>query len=340
MNKTSFQQSLLNWYDHSKRVLPWRDQPNPYHVWLSEIMLQQTRVEAVLPYFFRFIDKIPSIQILSQTDDDVLNKLWEGLGYYSRIRNMKKASIIIVKEYNGSLPRTYDQLIQLPGIGPYTAGAILSIAFNQPYTAVDGNVLRVFARITASKEDIKSPEVKQEIKRLVTDLLPHDRVGDFNQALMEIGALICLPNGKPYCLSCPLSSYCQAYQQDLTEQIPMKQKKAQRKEIDLTILLFKYDDRYSVEKRPEKGLLAGLYQIPNVEGHLTEVDLRNRYPFIKTISYLGEAKHIFTHLEWNMIGYELQLNSPLKEYDFLTMKDIKNRIAIPNAFQYYLNRMQ
>ena len=237
MDKQLLQSNILNWYDQTKRILPWRDNPNPYHVWVSEIMLQQTRVEAVIPYFLRFIGQLPTIKDLAVISDDELNKLWEGLGYYSRARNLKRAAHLIVEKHESKLPSDYDELISLPGIGPYTAGAISSKAFGKRNTAVDGNVLRVFSRVFAIKDEIKDKTVKKNIKQKVEDLSPETRIGDFNQALMEIGATICKPNGKPLCMVCPLQPFCKAYQLDLTDVIPRKAKKAERKIIKKTVLI-------------------------------------------------------------------------------------------------------
>lgn len=334
MDKRRFQQSLLNWYDSSKRILPWRDNPNPYHVWISEIMLQQTRVEAVIPYFNRFIDTLPTIESVATADDDLLNKLWEGLGYYSRVRNIKKAAIHIMEEFNGEIPRTREELESLSGIGPYTAGAILSIAFDIPDTAVDGNVLRVFARLTANQNNIKDPKEKRKIRSLVRSLLPNKRVGDFNQGLMEIGATVCLPNGVPKCVLCPFNQMCEAFQQGLTKTIPKKQAKKARRKEKRTVFIIEYDNKFVVRKRPNKGLLAGLYEFPNELNHLSMTEVKDRYPDA-IIKKLSKSKHIFSHLEWHMIGYHVVLSSPPKEDLLVTVEDMQSNYSIPTAFMQY-----
>lgn len=336
MKPLEFQQDLLRWYDQQKRILPWRDNPDPYHVWISEIMLQQTRVETVIPYFERFIKAVPTVQDLAVVPDDDLNKLWEGLGYYSRARNLKKAAVKIVQEFKGIIPHTIEELSSLSGIGPYTSGAIASIAFDQRYTAVDGNVLRVFARITANKNNIKDPSTKTLIKETVEYLLPQTRVGDFNQALMEIGATVCKPNGQPDCHKCPLQNYCEAYHQKLTDIIPVKQLKTKRKQKDLTVLIIEYNGTYLIEKRPEKGLLASLYQFPNYEGKLTLKDIKLVLKGIKTVKKLPASKHIFSHLEWHMIAYHITLERPIDGL-FVSREEIQNKYSIPTAFKAYKN---
>ena len=335
MDKRIVQSNIFKWYDNSKRILPWRDNPNPYHVWISEIMLQQTRVEAVIPYFLRFIKEIPTIEDLSTISDDALNKLWEGLGYYSRARNLKKAAQIIVRDFNSLLPSEYDDLISLPGIGQYTAGAILSIAFNKKYTAVDGNVLRVFSRFFGIRKNIKDKEVKQLIKDKVEKLSPDKRIGDFNQALMEIGAIICKPNKEPLCTVCPLQSFCKAYQLNLTNVIPKKINKITRRIEERTVFIITYKDKYAIQKRSNKGLLASLYQYPNETGFQRLDDIKNRFAKEVEINALPPSKHIFTHLEWHMIGYEIKLKVPMETYLFVTKEDLMSIYPIPTAFKTY-----
>ncbi len=340
IDKQLFNQALFSWYDQSKRILPWRDNPNPYHVWLSEIMLQQTRVEAVVPYFHRFIQSVPTILDLASVEDDKLNKLWEGLGYYSRARNLKKAAIKIIEEYNGLVPSNQADLESLPGIGSYTSGAILSIAFDKPYTAVDGNVLRVFARILGISSNIKNPNVKKEIKSVVSTLLPDKRIGDYNQALMEIGATICKPNGIPDCRNCPLEPFCVAYKNDLLDKIPMKQKIKQRIKIEKTVFLLKFNKTFALEQRPNTGLLAGLYQFPNVEGHLDLLEVQKRFPNSISIQPIASSKHIFSHREWYMQGYYIELSKPIDSFLFVTKEDMESNYSIPTAFKTYKQYIQ
>jgi len=335
MNKSTFQDALLNWYQKSKRTLPWRDNPLPYFVWVSEIMLQQTRVEAVIPYYNRFIEELPSIKALANVEEDKLYKLWEGLGYYARVKNLQKAAKIVIQDYSGVLPDNKSDLESLPGIGPYTSSAILAIAFDKPTAAVDGNVLRVFARLMAIKKDIKDPNTKKIIKEQVTKLVPNKNNRDFTQALMEIGATICIPNGSPRCYLCPLSSFCIAYQKQLTEEIPVIQKKKQRIIEQITVLIFKYNNLFAIRKRPDKGLLANLYEYPNMSGLLTKKEVGHLYPQAISIKQLPEATHIFTHKEWHMVGFLIEMNSKTDGYNFVSREMIQTEYSIPKAFQTY-----
>jgi A/G-specific adenine glycosylase len=335
LNKTRFRENLLSWYDNNKRVLPWRDDPSPYKVWISEIMLQQTKVSTVIPYFNRFIERIKSVNELAEIEEDTLLKLWEGLGYYSRARNLKKAAQEIVQKHNSVLPNNEKELEELKGIGNYTSGAILSIAFNKRYTAVDGNVLRLFARLNNIKDDIKQKEIKASIKEQVKSLLPKNRVGDFNQALMEIGATVCLPNGAPYCEICPLKEMCKAYKKGTQKEIPIKRKKKQTPTKDITVLLVKHRDKYIIEKRPSTGLLANMYQFPIVEEHLDIKDIELLHiDNIKEIKQLNNSKHIFSHLKWNMKAYEITLQNRTNGL-FASKEEILNKYSIPTAFKEY-----
>lgn len=334
MSKKTFQSDLLNWYDEHQRILPWRDHPIPYYVWISEIMLQQTRVETVIPYFNRFIEEIPSIEALAEIEEDRLLKLWEGLGYYNRARNLQRAAKIVVEKHQGILPDTYNELINLPGIGDYTAGAILSIAFNKTYTAVDGNVLRVFARILEIFDDIKNPIIKKEIKQHVESILPSTRNGDFNQALMEIGAKICLPNGAPLCEICPLCDYCQSYKNQTTNEIPKKRKKKQIPTEQKSVFLIEFRDKYMIEQRPAKGLLASMYQFPILEGHYNVDQVKELYQNSEVTEIL-EAKHVFTHKVWKMKGFHIKLDVPMEGL-FVSYQGMIDRYSMPSAFKAYL----
>jgi len=334
MNKELFYQDLISWYDQSKRILPWRDNPNPYHVWVSEIMLQQTRVETVIPYFNRFIRRLPTIESLSKVNDDELNKLWEGLGYYSRVRNLKKAAIDIVSNHNGMLPNEKKELESLSGIGSYTSGAILSIAFNKPYTAVDGNVLRVFARLLGIIENIKEPQIKETIKKEVETVLPNTRVGDFNQGLMEIGATVCLPNGKPICSVCPFNKYCVAYNKGLVDVIPAKQVKKKKKEEQVTVFVLKNKGKIAIERRPSTGLLAGLYQFPNEFGSFTKEDVMTKFKS-DSVKPLSNAKHVFTHIIWHLQAYEINVLEQDESYIWATKQELLDKYSIPTAFKEY-----
>ncbi len=298
---------LLLWYDRKARSLPWRDNPTPYRVWISEIMLQQTRVETVKPYFDRFIKELPDIQTLADVKEQQLLKLWEGLGYYHRATNLKKAAQLVVEQHSGRLPSSYDELIKLPGIGPYTAGAISSIAFGARMPAIDGNVLRVIARITANSEDPSKSGVKRFITDRVRDILPTERVGDFNQALMELGATVCLPNGSPKCSECPVNNLCKAHELEIENLLPVKAPKKERVIEEKTVFVILRGGKAVLRKRPDKGLLQGLWELPNTEGSLSAEQCRKVLEGwnIKAghIEPLQKAKHIFSHREWHMTGY-------------------------------------
>jgi A/G-specific adenine glycosylase len=324
MKSSYLSNSLLRFYDTSKRVLPWRDNKIPYYIWISEIMLQQTRVEAVIPYFNRFIKALPTISHLAKVEEDSLLKLWEGLGYYNRARNLKKAAIKIENEFNGIMPQTKEELESLPGIGPYTSGALLSIAYEQQVAAVDGNVLRVFSRFYQIEEDIKNPKTKAVIKALVQDSLPQSRNGDYNQAIMELGATICIPNGRPLCELCPIKQECLSYKNNMQMILPFKSKKKPRIIEKKTIYIYKYKNLYAIRKRPDTGLLASMYEFVNVEGHIKE-----------PLSKLPNSKHIFTHIEWNMIAYFEEVTTKNKDYIWATKEEIEHKYSIPNAFKKY-----
>ncbi len=324
---------LLDWFDKNKRVLPWRDNPTPYRVWISEIMLQQTRVQAVIPFFERFTETLPTVEALANVEDEELLKLWEGLGYYNRARNLKKAAQSIMNEFNGIVPSNKEDLESLQGIGPYTSGAVLSIAFNKKFSAVDGNVLRVFARLLEIKSDIKQPDIKKEIKQVVDNLLPNKRVGDFNQSLMEIGATICLPNGVPLCEECPIKEFCLSYQNKTQDVIPLKRKKKQVPIEKKTVLIVKHNDMFALEKRPDTGLLASMYQFPLLDGHLTKKDVSKLFTTYTKIKISKKAIHKFTHKEWDMKSYLIESEEE-NRYTFYPMKELK-KLPIPSAFKVY-----
>ncbi len=338
---------LLVWYNANKRTLPWRSDPTPYHVWVSEIMLQQTRVEAVKPYYARFLKALPRIEDLAYAREEDLLKLWEGLGYYSRVRNMQKAARRIVEDFGGEFPTDKDSLQKLPGIGPYTAGAIASIAFAQPVPAVDGNVLRVLARIRADARPITDAGVKMLVEKELLACMPKEAAGDFNQALMELGALVCLPNAAPRCSACPLTALCQAYLQSVTAAYPVRETKKPRRIEEKTVLLLCDEKRVALRKRPEKGLLAGMYEFPSLSGFQSpdQVLLALKEWGIKSLRILplDPARHIFTHIEWHMQGYLIlvdELEKPVlsKEsatWHFVERGALEKHYAIPSAFAAY-----
>ena len=331
---------LLAWYQKEKRELPFRKNPNAYHIWISEIMLQQTRMETVLPYFERFIQELPSISDLAEANEDKLLKLWEGLGYYQRVRNMKKAAIEIVAKYEGKFPNKYEDIISLPGIGDYTAGAILSIAFNQRYPAVDGNVLRVISRILGSYEDISKQTTKNTFRSLLKENMPSE-AGDFNQALMELGALVCLPNGMPKCELCPLSEYCESNQNDVIQEIPVNQKKKSRKIEEITVLLIKKGEKYLLEKKKSKGVLHNMFVFPYLDGKRTEKEIKKHLLaqayVIKHLAFKGKEKHIFTHIEWKMDVYQIEVETLEEGSGWYTVKEINEDIMLPTAFKKLLS---
>lgn len=342
-------QPLLEWFEVFARTMPWRSNPEPYWVWISEIMLQQTRVEAVRAYFDRFIAALPNIESLANIEDEKLMKLWEGLGYYSRARNLKKAAIVCVEQYHGELPRTYEELLKLPGIGSYTAGAIASIAYEQEVPAVDGNVLRVISRLLAWEEDITKQSVKRKMEAALLELMKrvHPNPRTFTAALMELGALVCIPNGAPCCMECPWKSICLARIQKKVERIPVKKKKIVRKIEERTVFLIQDGDLTAIKKRPSTGLLAGLYELPNIEGFYSEQEVKRiweeKLKLPLTVERLKDGKHIFSHIEWHMQAYRviipkiLEQNKLLREQEgelfFVTQEELNTNYALPNAFK-------
>ncbi len=339
-------EALLSWYRANHRDLPWRRTRDPYCIWLSEIMLQQTRVEAVKPYYARFLEVCPTVSALAEYPEDGLMKLWEGLGYYSRARNLQKAARMIVCEYEGRMPNSYEALRKLPGIGEYTAGAIASIAFGERVPAIDGNVLRVLSRVSGSCEDITRPETKKQMREALYPCVPTE-AGDFTQALIELGATVCVPNGEARCHACPLCSVCVAHRDGLCDELPVRSAKRPRRIEPLTVLLLRDGDRTVLHKRPEKGLLAGLYELPNLAGHIEEEKMPETIRALGfeplQIKRLEDAKHIFTHIEWHMIAYDVRISpefdgpSPDSELFAVSNSDLHGVYAIPSAFAAYKN---
>lgn len=335
---------LLAWYDSGHRDLPWRQNKDAYRIWVSEIMLQQTRVEAVIPYYLRFLENFPDIATLAAAPEDKLLKCWEGLGYYSRVRNMQKAAITVMEEYHGQMPDTWETLQKLSGIGSYTAGAIASIAFKRPVPAVDGNVLRVLSRLRMDGEYITLPAVKKRVEAELLEIMPKDRPGDFNQALMELGATVCIPNGEPKCNICPWNSLCLAKENGCISEYPKREEKKKRTIEKKTVLILKEGERIAIQKRPSKGLLAGLYQFPMLEGHLKEgeviANLKEKGMMAVRIEKLPPASHIFSHKEWHMIGYAIRVDE-LEKYSeeenmlFVHPEKIQQEYPVPSALSAY-----
>jgi len=330
--------ALLPWYDEHRRDLPWRQDKEPYHIWLSEIMLQQTRVEAVKGYYARFLAELPTVEALANCDDEKLYKLWEGLGYYSRVRNLKKAAIAIMEQHEGVFPGEYPQVLALPGIGEYTAGAICSIAFGQKKAAVDGNVLRVISRLTNDLTPIDQPAYKKQVQLALEEIYP-DRAGDFTQALMELGATVCGPNRKPDCAACPCADFCLACRFGTQETLPAKQPKKKRRQEEMTVFILCCDGKYALRKRENKGLLAGLWEFPHVNGKpdaqsaLVIVEEMGLKP--KDISRIVEKKHIFTHIEWDMCGIYIDVKNCGGDLDWFTAAEIAANTALPTAFRQF-----
>lgn len=335
--------ALLNWYDYNKRLLPWRENKDPYRIWISEIMLQQTRVEAVKPYFDRFMKELPTVKDLAEVEDDRLMKLWEGLGYYNRARNLKAAAQTVMEQYHGKLPADYDKLLSLKGIGMYTAGAIGSIAFDLQVPAVDGNVLRVLARVWGDDSDILKDKTKKEMGKRIQEFIPKDRPGDFNQALIELGATVCVPNGEPYCDRCPWDTVCTANKENLIEKLPVKAPKKARKIEYKTVFLLETKDQIAIHKRTSKGLLAGLWEFPNMSGRMDMQDVMEQMKIwgIENgeISPAGKGKHIFSHIEWHMEGIRIALKEPvfIEKLLWVSKKELKTVYALPSAFEIFRN---
>ena len=329
---------ILPWYQRVKRDLPWRCDKAPYHVWVSEIMLQQTRVEAVKGYYTRFLTALPTVEDLANCDVDALHKLWEGLGYYSRVRNLKKAAQQIVSQYGGIFPGEYEKILALPGIGEYTAGAICSICFDLPTPAVDGNVLRVISRITDDATPIDLPAQKKAVNLALAQIYA-ENAGDCTQALMELGATVCGPNRKPDCENCPCREFCLGHLRGTAESLPVKAPKKQRREENLTVFILSCDGKYALEKRPDTGLLAGLWQFPNIAGHFdTQESLKKTEALgipVKDILRQTDKKHIFTHIQWNMRGIYIEVSKAAGDYVWLTPEQIEKESALPTAFRQF-----
>lgn len=331
-------EALLPWYQACKRDLPWRHDQKPYHIWVSEIMLQQTRVEAVKGYYTRFLNALPDIADLANCPDEQLYKLWEGLGYYSRVRNLKKAAQQIVNQYGGVFPGEYAKILALPGIGPYTAGAICSIAFQRPTPAVDGNVLRVISRITNDATPIDQPSFKQMVHHALEKIYPA-QAGDFTQALMELGATVCGPNREPECQACPCKEFCLAYRENNAKNLPVKSPKKQRKMEERTVFLFSCEGKYALQKRDDAGLLRGMWQFPNVPGKLSVQDALDQVEKFglktKEIAMQVEKKHIFTHIEWDMCGIYIETEACNDTFVWMTPEEINTQAALPTAFRIF-----
>ena len=333
---------ILAWYRANRRSMPWRDDPSPYHVWLSEIMLQQTRIEAATPFYRRFLEELPTVEALAVCDDEKLMKLWQGLGYYSRARNLKKAAVLMTEKYGGSLPGEAAELRKLPGVGAYTAGAIASIAFGRPEPAVDGNVMRVLARLFASEEDVLSPRVRKDAEELLRASYPAgEDAADLTQGLMELGEVVCIPNGAPLCEKCPLGTLCEAAKRGIQEELPKRMPKKERRIEEKTVLILTDGTRFALGKREDKGLLAGLWELPSLPGKLSAGEtgriLTERGIRWEKILPAGDAVHLFSHVEWRMTGYRVLLSDRPPDYAFPDREELFRDYAVPSAFRRYLD---
>ena len=346
---------LLAWYRACGRDLPWRRTKDPYSIWVSEIMLEQTRVETVIPYYERFLASLPSVRDLAVCPDDRLMKLWEGLGYYSRVRHMREAASVIVSGHGGIFPHEPEILLTLPGIGRYTAGAIASIAFGVPVAAVDGNVLRMVSRLTADDRNILTDRMRRDTERVLTEEIERlsgkvrederSVPGSINQGFMDLGSKICLAHGRPACGECPLEGQCAAHAAGTEEAYPVRPAKKKRKITERTVLLILEGDKVALKKRPDQGLLAGLYEYPAFDGTMTEKEAAEEASALGfvpgSIRKLPGAVHVFTHLEWHMTGYEiraLSVNTGKTAGNgvFLAdVRDVEKRYAVPSAYRAY-----
>ena len=350
---SNFSEELLNWYNNNRRILPWREDPTPYHVWLSEIMLQQTRVEAVKGYYSRFLETLPDVASLAGASEDTCLKLWEGLGYYSRVRNLRKAAREVMDRFGGEIPGTVSELIGLPGIGQYTAAAIASIAFGERIPAIDGNLLRIYARLEMYEENIRTPAAHRKAAAFFEDLMPEmtaekrtdNPCGNFNQALMDLGNAVCLPMGAPYCDKCPAAIFCRIHREKPGREtdLPIIPSAKEKKTELLTVFMIRNGEKTAVAKRPSRGLLAGLYEFPNAAGGLDDREavawLRKNHVEPVRIRRICDAEHIFTHKKWVMRGYEV-IADPFAEspvpFIMADEEEITGKYCIPSAFSRYL----
>ena len=338
---------ITAWYDENRVSLPWRLSPTPYHVWISEIMLQQTRIEAALGYYGRFLAELPDIPSLAAVDEDKLMKLWQGLGYYSRARNLKKAAIQVMEQYGGTLPDSAEALRKLPGIGEYTAGAIASIAYHKGEPAVDGNVLRVISRMIASYEDIMLPATKKAVTVLLKAVYPEGREAALlTEGLMELGERVCIPNGEPRCEACPVRHLCRAKKEGIAGEIPVRNARVEKRREDKTVLLLKKDGKYAIVRRPDKGLLAGMWEFPSIDGSCAEGDVESYLVehsiCVKpeNIKSCGEGRHIFTHIVWEMKGFLCEVENEGGPFLWKSGAEILDSYAIPSAYRIFLKKLK
>ncbi|WML38518.1 A/G-specific adenine glycosylase [Neobacillus sp. OS1-2] len=350
ININAFQNDLIAWFKNEQRDLPWRIDQDPYKVWVSEIMLQQTRVDTVIPYFNRFIEWFPTIDDLAEADEDKVLKAWEGLGYYSRVRNLQSAVKEVKEKYNGEVPNTPKEIAELKGVGPYTAGAILSIAYGIPEPAVDGNVMRVLSRILSIWDDIAKPSSRKIFEQVVRGLISHEDPSAFNQALMELGALVCTPTS-PSCLLCPVREHCQAFFAGVQNELPVKTKKTKTRDVQLaSAIITDTSGKFLIHKRPKNGLLANLWEFPTIELHHPMLNDREHIVTrfnetldldIKLEQIIGQIDHVFSHLVWNLKVYTGTITSEFTETDewklasFEEMKEYAFPVPYQKMFKLY-----
>ena len=343
---TGWPQILVDWYAEHKRILPWRRTQDAYHVWVSEIMLQQTRIEAVIGYYHRFMEAFPNVEALAAAPVEQVLKLWEGLGYYSRARNLHKAAQQVVEL--GSFPSSYEAILKLPGIGDYTAGAIAAIAFGLPVTAIDGNVMRVVSRIYALEEDIMLPASKKKVKVILESIYPQGRASDFVQGLMELGELVCIP-GNPRCEACPIREHCRALAEEKQNVLPLRVPKTKKKVEERIVLIVEEEDKVLLTQREEQGLLSGLWEYPNVIASQPEEvaeAVQESYGItLEPTEYIGEAVHVFSHIKWNMkiyrgkVGKESNFSALRRPYIWADREQLETKITLPVAFSKIKWRM-
>lgn len=337
-------EALIPWYEAHKRELPWRQDREPYHVWLSEIMLQQTRVEAVKEYYRRFVTALPTIPDLAEAPEEQILKLWEGLGYYNRVRNLQKAAQTICADYTGVFPSEYAQIRRLSGIGDYTAGAIASICFDAPTPAVDGNVLRVYSRLLADDANIDLQTTKKRITRKLQETYPQKNPGIATQALMELGATVCVPNGAPRCDVCPVAEICQARKQDTWRNLPVRSEKKKRKIVDKTVFILLTEDTVALHKRSASGLLAGMWEFPNVDVKLDKQEAVTQVTGwqVEPVDLLMQTSytHIFSHVEWHMTAYYIRCRKTNKKWKWVTKESLDETYALPSAFRPFREQIE
>ena len=327
---------LVDWYAASRRVLPWRESPTPYHVWISEIMLQQTRIEAVIPYYSRFLAELPDVKALAACDENRLLKLWEGLGYYSRARNLQKAAKQIMTDFGGELPRKAEELKKLPGIGDYTAGAIASIAYGEPEPAVDGNVLRVLSRLLAFDDDIMEQKTRRRVTEALRAVYPSgEGAALLTEGIMELGETVCIPSGEAKCSLCPLRDLCRAQKAGTVDRYPVKAAPKPRRIEERTVLLLRCGERWAIRRRAGKGLLAGLWEFPNEPGALGADEASALIPGALHCAPCGEATHIFTHVEWHMHGWLIDCDGELPDCVWVTAAELGEVYPLPIAFRFF-----